>query len=369
MTRDRIPARVSPPGRIIQQEIEARGWTQQDLAAIMERPVQAINEIIKGSKQITPETALQLGAAFGTSPQFWLNLENNYRLWVAGKAGKTEQAASSIETRGKLYSLLPVREMQKRGWLRPTKSAEELEQAVCDFLGVADPYQPIPVNFRCSTGKEPDLSSKLAWVKRVEQLALQKTVNTFEPDKFMSNLPDILKLSEQEESIQSLPEILAEYGICFVVVPCLPKTYIDGAAFFLKGFPVVALSLRYDRVDSFWFNLCHEISHIVYDHGQSFLDVNLFEETGEETVSSDEETSANERATEWLIDPEEYKRFLRSVKWPYLSRQVIVDFAKTQRRHPGIILGRLQREGHVSYRNLRELLPRVTSYLGSHIDQ
>ena len=51
-------ARVSPPGRILKRELEARGWTQKDLANIMNRPPQVINEIIKGTKQITPETAI-----------------------------------------------------------------------------------------------------------------------------------------------------------------------------------------------------------------------------------------------------------------------------------------------------------------------
>jgi len=57
------------------RELEARGWTQKDLARIMERPPQAINEIVKGTKQITPETALVLAETFGTSAEFWTNLE------------------------------------------------------------------------------------------------------------------------------------------------------------------------------------------------------------------------------------------------------------------------------------------------------
>jgi addiction module HigA family antidote len=77
MSQELRPARVVPPGRILSRELEARGWTQRDLAGIVGRPVQAINEIIQSKKQITPETALQLAAAFGTSPEFWTNLEVN----------------------------------------------------------------------------------------------------------------------------------------------------------------------------------------------------------------------------------------------------------------------------------------------------
>lgn len=85
MTLGRIPARVASPGKVILREIEARRRTQKDLADVIHRPVQAVNEIIKGAKQVTPATALELGAAFGTSPRLWLSLESNYRLWLASK--------------------------------------------------------------------------------------------------------------------------------------------------------------------------------------------------------------------------------------------------------------------------------------------
>jgi len=69
------PARAVPPGRIIRRELSARGWTQKDLAEIMGRPPQAISEIVQGRRRITPDIALQLAAAFGTSPELWINLE------------------------------------------------------------------------------------------------------------------------------------------------------------------------------------------------------------------------------------------------------------------------------------------------------
>ena len=80
------PARPVAPGRIVKQELEARGWSQKDLAAILGRPEQMVSEIVNGVKQITPETALELAQAFGTSPELWLNLEADYRLSLARRA-------------------------------------------------------------------------------------------------------------------------------------------------------------------------------------------------------------------------------------------------------------------------------------------
>jgi addiction module HigA family antidote len=78
MSQKLTPARVPAPGKILSRELEARGWTQKDLAQMIGRPVQIINEIILETKQITPETANKLSQALGTSAEFWTNLEAKY---------------------------------------------------------------------------------------------------------------------------------------------------------------------------------------------------------------------------------------------------------------------------------------------------
>lgn len=91
MNTTRRPARVVSPGRVIRKELEARAWTLRDLVAIMGRPYQTINEIIKGSNQITPDTARELAKAFGTSMDFWMNLEANYRLFLEAEEEKDKE--------------------------------------------------------------------------------------------------------------------------------------------------------------------------------------------------------------------------------------------------------------------------------------
>ena len=73
-----------PPGEYLEEEIEARGISQKELARRMGRPVNTINEIINGKKAITAETALQLEAVMPEIPaRFWLNLETDYQLTKA----------------------------------------------------------------------------------------------------------------------------------------------------------------------------------------------------------------------------------------------------------------------------------------------
>ena len=80
-----VPAEVFPPGDFLREELKARGKTQADLARVLGRPLQTVNQIINGRKSITPQTALELAQVFGTSPELWLNLESAYRLSLARK--------------------------------------------------------------------------------------------------------------------------------------------------------------------------------------------------------------------------------------------------------------------------------------------
>ena len=77
------PAYTPSPGEILKMELEARGWRQSEFAVIIGKPAQAISELIHARKQLTPETALRIASALGTSPQLWSSLEADYRLSLA----------------------------------------------------------------------------------------------------------------------------------------------------------------------------------------------------------------------------------------------------------------------------------------------
>jgi HTH-type transcriptional regulator/antitoxin HigA len=352
-------ARVAPPGRIIRRELEARGWTQKDLAHIMDRPEQTISQIVNGKKRITPETALQLAAAFGTSAELWLNLEASYQLHQA----REEEEHPEISRKSRLYSLVPFTEICKRGWIRCIGTLEEMERELCDFLGIATPSDvpQLAVSFRQSDIGDPEVAGEIAWVKRVERLAQRQSVGEFDQERLRAAMPDLLGCAARVQDVSRVPAFLHDLGVHFVVVPHLPKTYLDGAAFKLNGHPVVALTLRYDRIDNFWFTLLHELAHIVADHAGGYLD-NLDEES-----ESPEEIEANRMARDWLIDREALTSFVGDVD-PYFSESEIRYFARSQDRHPGIVLGRLHYEGLVPYQNLRKLLVPVEKHLKAWID-
>ena len=95
------PARLVSPGIILRRELDARGWTQRDLAEILGRPAQAISEIVQGSKRITAETALELSAALETSAEVWLQLDAGYRLRLAEERPETASVLRAIVKRSR----------------------------------------------------------------------------------------------------------------------------------------------------------------------------------------------------------------------------------------------------------------------------
>ncbi|MCI0694403.1 helix-turn-helix domain-containing protein, partial [candidate division KSB1 bacterium] len=127
----RTPAEVFPPGEFIRDELEARGWTQNDFAQIMGRPLQFVNELVAGKKQITPETALGLAKAFGDDDAlYWMNMDNVYRLT------KAKPADDAVSRRASLYSKFPIREILKRHWIEPSDNLDVVAHRICRFYRI-----------------------------------------------------------------------------------------------------------------------------------------------------------------------------------------------------------------------------------------
>lgn len=350
------PARAVAPGEIIEMELEERGWSQRDLAEIMGRPPQAISEIVRGAKQITPETALELAQAFGTSAEIWTNLEANYRLQLARQ--RHGDGISGIATRSKLYGLLPISDMVRRSWLRATTTAEELEREVWAFFGDNPESAISAVSLRHSEARGPEYGAQVAWVARVRQLAQAQQVPPFVREQLVQTIPAIRRLAATPEQVAEVPPLLQSLGVRFVVVPQLPKAYIDGVLCDAGSAPIIGLTLRYDRIDSFWFTLMHELAHLVLGHQAMHLD----DLDDKEQRRDEQEIAANDQARAWLLDRGDLATWIVRTK-PYFGRQAIERFAATQRVHPGVVLGQLMFDETVGYQHLRALLVKVSQYL------
>jgi HTH-type transcriptional regulator/antitoxin HigA len=359
---ERVPAEAFPPGEYLRDELEARGWTQDEFAQIIGRPAPHVNLIIAGKRGITPATAKELGAALGTSPQFWLNLESAYRLW---QADLEPARMAQIAREAKLRERFPVREIIKRGWIEASESPEVLETRVLQFFGVKTVDDPIQFAHAAKrSGKKAKLDDltmmQYAWVLRVKQLAEATQAPRYSEQALRDALPPLRALMGDAEGVRHVPRILADCGVRLVIVEPLPGSKIDGVCFWLGERPVIGLSLRFDRVDNFWFVLLHEIEHVLRRHGRDrvIVDSELDTEKGSPDADlPDEERVANAAAGEFCVPAQALTDFIQRVH-PMYSEVRVVGFARLLQVHPGLVVGQLQRRLE-RYELLRNYLVKI----------
>ena len=117
------------PGQIIRRNLEALNWTNKDLADIINMSDKSISLLINNKQSITVETARLLAKAFDTTPEFWLNLDQNYRLRNQ-EEGKAEEDA---QQKAEIRKYMPMLEMKKKGWLFFDRTTESQIEAYKGF--------------------------------------------------------------------------------------------------------------------------------------------------------------------------------------------------------------------------------------------
>lgn len=330
-------AEVFPPGEFLKEELEARNWTQVELAEVIGRPAKMVSEIILGKRAITPETAIQLGEALGTGPEFWMNLESHYQL------SKVEPKEQGVSRKAKLYERFPVREMVRRGWIQTAESVDVLERQFLTYFGLQDIDQPISFPHAAKASCETN-PVQFAWLFACHKLARRIVAPAFSADALRSSLPKLQALMSAPEEVRHVPRLLNECGVRFVIVEPLPSSLIDGACFWLSDDrPAIALSTRLDRIDNFWFVLRHEIEHVLQGHGKNeafICDEDILGSPSDE--KSESERIADEAAANFGVSRAALDDYVARVKPYYFSEQKLLNFAARLRVHPGIVLGRLQ---------------------------
>lgn len=357
------PAEVFPPGEFLRDELDARGWTQLEFAEIIGRPPRVVNEIIAGKRGISPDTAKELAAALETSPQFWMNLETAYQLW------KAAPASERISREARLRERFPVREMIRRGWIDASESLDVLEAQVLRFFNISSIDAPVRLAHAARRANDGDIPPvQLAWLCRVKQLAGALQVAPFSEVALRKAIDDLWRLTVEPEEIRHVPKILAACGVRFVVVEPMPGSKIDGMCSWLEDgtSPVIGLSLRRDRIDNFWFVLRHELEHVLRGDGKGadIIDTDLGEADAPAGADPEAERAANDAAAEFLVPQAKLDNFIARVR-PLYSERKIVNFAKVNGVHPGIVVGQLQNRGEVPYANLRRHLVKVRHLLAT----
>ncbi|MFL5328703.1 MAG: transcriptional regulator [Gemmataceae bacterium] len=339
------------PGEFIRIELTKRGWSQEDLAHVLGRSPARVNQIITGKQELSPEIAIQLQYAIGTAADVWLQREAAYRLSL------TAADVADVKLRSRLYDFGPIKEMQKRGWLKPDAAPDELEAEILRFYGIKSLDEtPQVAGVMRKTAPLASLShAQRAWYFRVRNLATKMPALPFDSAKMKECRADLRKLAAYSAHVAKVPKVLAHYGVRFVIVQPLEGGKVDGVATWLAANePVIGLSMRFERIDNFWHTLLHEAVHV--EHHDESVDMDMDDEPI--TAKPAYEKRAVDDAASTFVPRQELMAFIRRYG-PLYSEQVINQLANKLKVHPGIIVGQLHHLGEVSYSKFRDLLVKV----------
>lgn len=359
------PLEYRTPAQLIESHIRARGWTQRVLALVLATDETTISKIMNGVKPVDAEMALSLQAVLGIDPDQLLQLQQAYDL---AKAQIEIRLDPGLSTRATLFGDLPITEMINRGWLdgiSDIRDRAKLEGALCKFFGVdsVEDIEVLPHAAKKTDIAMPATPAQIAWLHRVKQVAADVLAPGYSRSALKGALSKLKSLLISPDAARKVTRILTECGVRYVIVESLPAAKIDGVCFWLDDrAPVIGLSLRYDRIDNFWFVLRHEIEHVLLEHGQvaAMLDTELEGERARVSNSiPEEERLANQAAAEFCVPQSALDRFIAR-KAPFFWEKDVLGFAKTVGVHPGLVAGQLQHHT-LRYDKFRNHLVKIRS--------
>ncbi|MBA2491654.1 MAG: helix-turn-helix domain-containing protein [Gammaproteobacteria bacterium] len=327
---------MKTPGDLIRERCEALGWTQADLAYVLGVTTATINQLINGKRGVTSKMAKGLGAALMVEPVTIVRLQAERELEGA------DEPRPAIAARARILSVYPLREMLKRGWVEETDDPRELEQRVCRFFGTESVGDIPHLSHAAKRSPSDKRASQLAWLFRVRQIANEMPTPAFSRKNLADAIEQMSQFLGNREEVRHVPKLLHNSGVRYVVVEGLSDSKIDGACLWLDAkSPVIGMSLRFDRIDNFWFVLRHECAHVLHGHGQdiAIIDSELQQINDDE---SEEERIANTEAAEFCVPQAKMDSFYIR-KNPLFSEKDVLAFSKRLKVHPGIIVGQLHK--------------------------
>lgn len=348
-TKNPIPAFATHPGTILADEMEANGYSQIDLAKLIDIKRSQLNEIIKGKRNINADLALLLEKALGIDADFWMEAQKNYDLDKAKIEAKNKEQLEAIEIWNGTKAFIPVAFYKKEQVLSGNPVTDN--QKIREIYRVANLDQLASMSvrsqyhrFKKSTKLKTDVVNIMGWVKLLQYKASEVIVPIFNHENQEQVLADLRAiLLKNKDTLNKVQTKLYDYGIKLVYQAKGEKTPVDGVSFWSNGNPAIGMTLRHHRLDNFAFTLFHELGHIykhlVNNDTAEFIDLETKNEE-EEYKNSTEEKQADYFAQNSLIKEDDWNKFKKNL--PYNNNDAaMMAFAKQVKIHPSIVRGRV----------------------------
>ncbi len=336
------------PGELLEETLEEIGMSQAELSNRLGRPVQALNEIIKGKKSITPATAIELEDVLKIPAHIWVGLEAEYQMV---KAKQEELKVMQAETA--LLEKFPYLDLSRLGFVQKTKDPIKKVDALRSFFSVANLSRIGHVSayesaFRVTGHKNITHESIASWIQagRIEAETIEtEPFDKAKLKKTLAAIKESMLLESINETLSVCKALLASCGVAFVLMPHFKNTGAQGATFWMnnKSKAVLMMSLRGKNSDRFWFSFFHEIGHILLHNKRE-----MFIENGYDTPElRQQEEEANRFARDFLIPKRSFEAFVKNGE--YKSRESVSAFAKSLNIKTSIVAGRLMYEKLIAF--------------------
>ncbi len=332
-------AKLDDPVEAIKSYMKQKGFTQRDLVPMIGSRSK-VSEVLSGTRTLTMPMARALHTHLGI-PAAILLQEPVVR--IADQADDMD------------WRRFPLRQMANRGWIKSSER-EHAEAMVRGLMQRASGTQPVNVLYRKNdqnrANAKTDPYALNAWCWQVLAQANERDWDALyqSPDDPHRLMRDVAKLSPPTDGPAQAVQFLRAQGIAVEIIPHLPRTHLDGAAMKSSdGRPVIGLTLRYDRIDNFWWVLMHELAHALFhlDDSPAFID-------DLKLVSDDETEQQADRFAEDALIPREDWKASGLTKRDSLP-MAVMSLAQQLGIHPAIVAGRV-RHALGDYRRLSQFV-------------
>jgi len=334
------PDWISPPGDSIADLLEERGWSQTSFAERMEYTEKHVSLLINGKVALSEEAAFKLEKVTGIPAGFWLTREAHYRE-ALGRAGEEKTLAKESDW----LKELPIKHMLDNRWIERCSNPGAQVAECLRFFGVASPnawltsYKEPLAAFRASKRFTMDPAATSTWLRQGEREASSIETQPYDKAAFKSSLTLIRSLvseSDPQTFVPRLTEYCAAVGVAVVFASAPKGCPVSGATKWLSPTKaLLMLSLRHKTNDHLWFSFFHEAGHLIL-HGKRMMFID-----GDGGFDDELEEEANRFARDVLIPPS-YADALSTLP---TTEADIVRFARSVGIAPGIVVGRMQKQG------------------------
>lgn len=339
------------PGSYVEDALEELSMTRHECAGRLDMSDKELSELISGDRRLTVDTARKLGGFFGTDADLWVKLQNQYEMYVAEKAEEY-----GIETDRPYLNYLDYSYFVHHGivanatdWrdriLHLRKALRVVRLAVLakpDLLAMCRQATP-------KDGLET-IVPRNTWITiGLDRATVMKTA-AFDRKRFETSLPDFRKLitAEGNKREERLVRLAAACGIAFVLMPELAHANCNGVVKWIDSDHVaLLLNAKGKYADIFWFSFFHELGHV-----RQMKKRLMIVDGEDETLEAD----ADAFARDTLIPPSSYAEFIRTGTY---TEAVVQRFALSVGIDPGIVVGRLQKDGRLPYTHLNGLRKKI----------